>query len=46
MALLITSMHFLGQDDQNKVLHELFGYAMPLAPLSASCHSHICMHAI
>ena len=36
MVLLMTPLHSLGQDDQNKVQHDFFGQVTPLAPVSVS----------
>ena len=46
VASLMAALHFLGHDDQNEVPHEFFGDVMPLAPVSASYDSDVCMYAI
>ena len=36
MALSMVPFHFLGQDEQNEVQHNIFGHVMPLLLASAS----------
>ena len=42
MVSSMAPFHFLGQDVQNGVQHD-FSHVTPLAPVSASCNSDVCM---
>ena len=36
MASSMAALHFLGQDDENEVKHDISGHVIPLAPVSVS----------
>ena len=39
-ALLMTSLHSLGQNDKNEIQHDYFGHATPLASASTPHDAH------
>ena len=39
-ASTMSILHFLGQDDENDMLHDIFGHVKPLGPTLALCDGH------
>ena len=46
MIFSVAPLHYLGQNYQNEVQHDILGDVVPLAPVSASGDCDVFMYAI